>query len=335
MHDATCSTCWRRCRVRPGDAVFVALEDPPTVTVAITAADPRPRRLARIARVSQPYLYLAPALILLVVWTYRPLLQAAQLSTYSWNLLPTSPMVQVGADNYRRLVELPAVSESVWRTAILIFGLLPFTIVLPVAIAFATRRVDGRARVVYQSIVFAPFLIAPVAGAAVWQWLLDPSAGIVNRILGTDNNWLQDADTAQFVIIVITGWHFLGFAVLVVSAGMAGVSPDYQEAAQMDGATRFQIDRWITLPLLSPTLVFLMLMTVLLSAQWTFPLIDTLTQGGPSRSTTNIYYLLWDYGFHSFDAGLSAAAGMLLFVGFGAIAGGLVWLSERMSFHDN
>ncbi|WMN02128.1 carbohydrate ABC transporter permease [Rhodococcus erythropolis] len=289
----------------------------------------------RVLRGAQPYLYLTPALVLLFVWTYRPLMQAARLSTYSWNLLPTNAMQPVGAGNYRRLLELPAFGDSIWRTVVLIFALFPFSIVLPVVIAFATRGVDGRARMIYQSIIFAPFLIAPVAGAAVWQWLLDPSAGIVNRTLGSDRNWIQDTNTAQLVIIVITGWHFLGFAVLVVSAGMAGVNGDYSDAAQMDGATQWQIDRWITLPLLSPTLVFLTLMTVLLSAQWTFPLIDTLTQGGPSQSTTNIYYLLWDYGFHSFDAGLSAAAGIVLFVGFGAVAGLLVWLSERITFHDN
>lgn len=317
--------------------VFVTVEDPPRVLVvdADREQHARPGRWRRVARSAQPYLYLTPAVALLIVWTYRPLMQAAELSTYSWNLLPTTPMVPVGADNYRRLLELPAVGDSLWRTAILILGLLPFSIVLPVVIAFATRNVNGRARVVYQSVVFAPFLIAPVAGAAVWQWLLDPGAGIVNRIIGSDRNWIQDADTAQFVIIVITGWHFLGFAVLVVSAGMAGVDASYQEAAEMDGASKWQIDRWIVLPLLSPTLVFLALMTVLLSAQWTFPLIDTLTQGGPSRSTTNIYYLLWDYGFRTFDAGLSAAAGIVLFLGFGALAGGLVWLSEKVAFHDD
>ena len=291
--------------------------------------------LERLLRSAQPYLYLAPAIFFLVVWTYRPLVQAAQLSTYSWNLLPTSPMTAVGADNYRRLLELPAVGDSIWRTVVLILALLPFSIILPVVVAFSTRGVLGRSRVLYQAIIFAPFLIAPVAGAAVWQWLLDPSAGMVNRVLGSDRNWIQDTSTAHMVIIIITGWHFLGFAVLVVSAGMAGENSDYSEAAQMDGASRWQIDRWITFPLLSPTLVFLTLMTVLLSAQWTFPLIDTLTQGGPSQSTTNIYYLLWDYGFNSFDAGLSAAAGIVLFVGFGAVAGMLVWLSERVTFHDN
>ncbi|HEY9314482.1 MAG TPA: sugar ABC transporter permease [Williamsia sp.] len=295
----------------------------------------RNRRWSRLRRGAVPYLYLAPALTLLVVWTYRPLVQAVQLSTVSWNLLPTSPMESVGVDNYRKLFELPALGDAVWLTATLIIGLLPFTVVLPVVIGFAMRGITVRSSKIYQGLIFAPFLVAPVAGAAVWRWLLDPGGGVVNRLLGTDHNWIYDKSTAQLTIIVITGWHLIGFAVLAVSAGLAGISSDYEEAAALDGATRLQIGARITLPLLSPTLVFLTLMTILLSAQWSFPLIDTLTQGGPAGATTNIYYLLWDYGFHSFNAGLSAAAGVVLFLGFGVVAGFLVWLSERISFHDN
>jgi len=165
--------------------------------------------------------------------------------------------------------------------------------------------------------------------------LLDPRSGAVNQTLGTTINWLQEPGPAQLAIIVITGWHVLGFAVLVVAAGLAGITDDYADAAALDGATRGQITRWITVPLLSPTLVFLLLMSVLLAAQWSFPLIDTLTHGGPAGATTNVYYLLWDYGFHSFDAGLGAAAGVIFFLGFGVIAGLLVWLSEKVTIHDN
>ena len=302
------------------------------------AAEMVPARLSAIRRAGRravPYLYLAPALILLVVWTYRPLAQAVQLSTYSWNLLPTSPSTPVGLANYRRLLDLPEFTDSIGRTVVLIAGLLPFTVLLPVPIALAARRVSDRARTVYQAFVFAPFLVAPVAAAAVWRWLLNPRSGAVDRVLGSDRNWVYEPSTAPWVIIVITGWQLLGFAVLVVWAGFAGISGDYDEAARVDGARPGQILRWITLPLLSPTLLFLVLTTVLLSPVLTFPLIDTLTQGGPTRATTNIYYLLWDYAFHSFDAGLSAAAGVLLFLGFGAIAGVLVWISERVSFHDD
>ncbi|MGW4370192.1 carbohydrate ABC transporter permease [Nocardia takedensis] len=282
-----------------------------------------------------PYLYLAPALAMLVIWTYRPLVQAFELSTYSWNLLPSQPMKPVGTTNYERLLELPAFWDSLSRTGVLILGLLPFTVVLPVALALAGRRVSPRARTIYQAFIFTPFLVAGVAAAAVWRWLLHPGGGVVGRLLGSDRNWVYDVDTAQGVIIVITGWQLLGFAVLVVWAGLAGISPDYDEAARVDGASPGQIRRWITMPLLSPTLLFLVLTTVLLTPTLTFPLIDSMTQGGPAQATTNIYYLLWDYAFHSFDAGLSAAAGVLLFVGFGILAGALVWLSERLSFHDD
>ncbi|WP_067542714.1 carbohydrate ABC transporter permease [Nocardia crassostreae] len=282
-----------------------------------------------------PYLYLAPAVVLLIVWTYRPLVQAFELSTYSWNLMPTSPARAVGIGNYERLLELPSFGDSIWRTVALIAGLLPFTVLLPLVIALACRRVGGRARTVYQALAFAPFLVAPVAAAAVWRWLLHPGAGAVGQVLGSDRNWVYDAATAPRVIVVIAGWHLVGFAMLVVWAGLAGISSDYDEAARVDGADAGQIRRWITLPLLSPTLMFLVLNTVLLSPTLTFPLIDTMTQGGPAQATTNIYYLLWDYAFHSFDAGLSAAAGVLLFLGFGVIAVVLVWISEKVAFHDD
>lgn len=312
--------------------MFVEVALPPPIAVPVAE---RPALVRRVLRAAPPYLYLAPALTLLVIWTYRPLVQTVQLSFFSWNLLPTQPMVPAGLANYERLLELPELGQAMLRTLAVIGGLLPFTVGIPVAAALLTRRIRGRARVVYRALVFAPMLVAPVASAAVWRWLLDPSAGAVNRVLGTTNNWLHETGSANLGIIGITGWHLLGFAVLVVTAGLAGINSDYSDAAQLDGATRGQVTRWITLPLLSPTLVFLTLMTVLLSAQWTFPLIDALTQGGPAEATTNVYYLLWDYSFHSYDAGLGAAAGIMLFLVFGLIAAGLVWLSERLTFHDD
>ncbi|MET0191429.1 MAG: sugar ABC transporter permease [Pseudonocardia sediminis] len=305
---------------------------PPPPVVARPA--PAARRRRRTAGSLAPYLYLLPGLVLLGIWVYRPLVQTFQLSFVSWNLLPTAPARPVGLANYERLFALPDFGDAVGRTFLLILGLLPFTIVVPVLVGLLARRVRGRAATVYQALVFAPLLIAPVAGAAVWQWMLDPRSGAVNQVLGTSTNWLQEPGPAQLAIIVITGWHVLGFAVLVVVAGLAGVDDTYAAAASLDGASRGQITRWITLPLLSPTLVFLLLMTMLLAAQWSFPLIDTLTKGGPSGATTNVYYLLWDYGFHSFDAGLGAAAGVIFFLGFGVLAAALVWLSDRVTFHD-
>jgi multiple sugar transport system permease protein len=314
--------------------VLVELAAPPAPPTPV--APPRAGVAARMRERGglTPYLYLAPGLVLLGIWVYRPLAQTVQLSFLSWNLLPTAPALPVGLANYDRLLALPAFGDSIGRTVVLMLGLLPFTVVVPVLVGLLARRVRGRAATFYQALVFAPLLVAPVAGAAVWQWMLDPRSGAINQILGTTTNWLQEPGPAQLMIIVITEWHVLGFAVLVVAAGLAGINDDYAAAAALDGATRGQITRWITLPLLSPTLVFLVLMTTLLAGQWSFPLIDTLTKGGPADATTNVYYLLWDYGFHTFDAGLGAAAGVIFFVGFGVLAAGLVWLSDRVTFHD-
>ncbi|MEO3781918.1 sugar ABC transporter permease [Actinocorallia sp. B10E7] len=307
---------------------FVEVAPPrPRGEAAPSAARPSPA--LRLVRAAPPYLYLAPGLVLLVVWTYWPLTQTFYLSFHSWNLVPTSPMTPVGTDNYERLLTTPALADSVGRTFQVILGLLPFTVVVPLVVNLLARGVGGRMGAVYRGVVFAPMLVAPVAGAAAWMFLLDPGAGMVNAVLGTDVNWLNSTATAQWAIIVITGWHLVGFAVLVVAAGLAGIDSEYTAAARVDGASPGQITRWITLPLLSPTLAFLALMTVLLSAQWTFPLIDTLTQGGPAGSTTTIHYLLWEYGFRSHDAGLTAAAGMIFFVGFMLPAIPLARLADR------
>lgn len=320
----------------PAEGSFVTL--PPRVSGPAVAAT-RPGIARRVTVLLPPYLYLLPALAGIVAWTYRPLLQTAQLSFYEWNLIPTTPMVPVGAANYRAILALPEMWQAIQITVWYLLALLPFTIVIPTVTALLTQRIGGRSRVVYRALIFIPTLAAPVAAAAVWQWLLYPSGGAVNRVLevfGVNGpNWLRNTATAPIAIIGITGWQLLGFAVLVVTAGLTAIDPDYGGAAALDGASRWQITRWITLPLLSPSLLFMVLMTLLLSAQWMFPLIDVLTQGGPGGATTNLYYLLWQFGFRDFNAGMGAAAGVIFFVGFGVVALVFVRLTDQLTFHDN
>ena len=312
------------------------IEVPPEQVAGRTEVRPAtPGRWRRIARVLPPYLYLAPALAGVGFWVYRPLAQTVELSFFNWDLLPTSPMVPAGLSNYTQLLHSPQLGASLWVTVLFILGMVPFTIVGPTVIGLLTRRVHGRLGALYRGLVFAPVLVPPVAGAVVWQWLMDPTHGAIDRAIGTPVNWLEQPGTAQVAIIAITGWHVLGFAVLIVSAGLAGINDDYTAAAQLDGASRGQITRWVTLPLLSPTLALLALMTVLLSAQWSFPVINTLTQGGPTGATTNIYYLLWQQAFQGFAAGTAAAGGVLFFLGFGVVAVFLAKLTERFSVYDD
>jgi multiple sugar transport system permease protein len=182
-------------------------------------------------------------------------------------------------------------------------------------------------------------LVSPVVTATVWEFLLSPVGGFFDTVLGwfglAQTNWLQQPDTAKYAIVAISGWKVLGVSVLIVTAGLAAISTEYYEAAAIDGAGRFQVFRRVTLPLLSPTLLFMFIFVVLLSSQIIFPLVNALTQGGPAGTTTDIYYFLYTNGFMSFDVGLASAAAVCFFVVFGAVALVCIRLLDRFSFYDN
>lgn len=280
-----------------------------------------------------PYLFLAPAFLTLGVWIYWPLIEAFRLSFYEWNLLPTSDPVFVGLDNYRNLLALSELRVAAWNTIVYTLGLLPLTVGLPLLVALMTREAVGRAGAVYRAIIFVPMIVAPVVVALVWRWLLNPDHGIVNVLLKglgfPTIRFLQDADTAIWTIIFITGWKLLGFSTLLFAAAMTNIDRSLIEVARIDGASEGQIARRIVIPLVMPTTVFLSVLTVLHGAQWSFVYINVLTQGGPRNATTNLYYLLWEYGFSSFAIGWSTSAGMMLFAAFSLFAIAGVWAMGR------
>lgn len=287
----------------------------------------------------RPYLYLLPAILCFVVWIYEPLARAFILSFQQWNLLPSTPKVWIGFENYRNIFALPKFWQALTNTWYYLLGLLPLAVVLPLAIAIITHDLPARSRNLYRALIFVPMIVPPVVGAAVWRWLLDPNHGIVNLALqglGLEPiGFLSDASIALWTITFITGWKLIGFSTLILAAANASIDEALIEAARLDGASRWEIVRDIRLPLLSPTILLLVLMVVLLGAQWSFAYIHVLTEGGPLGATTNIYYLLWQFGFGSLSVGWSSASAVILFVGFGLLAMALFALKARFSFHDN
>lgn len=322
----------------PDDATGAPRCDVSRPTSAPIAAHRGPL-VPRLAAAAVPYALLVPAALTLAIWVYRPLTRTIELSFHEWNLMPNSPSEWVGGRNYRDILRLPELRRSLAVTGWMMLGLVPFTIVLPVVAALTTQQMGSRGRSLYRAALFVPVLVTPVVTAAVWRWLLSTSGGVYQlplEWLGRDPiNWFRDARPALLAVITVAGWKMLGFATLLVSAGTSSIDASYHEAAAIDGASARRI-RWrITLPLLSPTLTFMGLMTVLLTAQWVFPLIQLLTQGGPAGATTNIYFLLYTMGFTSFDAGRSSAAGVVFFVAFGLLALGCLALMDKLSFYDN
>ncbi|MDR3398013.1 MAG: sugar ABC transporter permease [Pandoraea sp.] len=304
---------------------------------AVAAPPPRARtwRVHRIA----PWLYILPATATFLIWVYEPLGRAVWLSFVDWNMLPTSEKTFVGWENYRNILGLDQLWQATANTGLSIVGLLPIAVALPLAIAIYTEDLPRRARHLYRALIFVPMIIAPVVAATVWRWLLDPGHGIVNlglQALGfSPIDFLNDPRCALWTIIGITGWKLMGFSTLIFTAANANINPSLIEAARMDGATHWAIVRDIRLPLLSSNVLFLTMMTILLGAQWSFAYINVLTQGGPLGATTNLYYLLWDFGFSSLSVGWASASAVLLFAMFGTIAFVLLRMIDRYSFHDN
>jgi multiple sugar transport system permease protein len=297
-----------------------------------------PRGLRNIKHLV-PYLYVLPAVVLVGVWIYAPLIQTVNLSFYDWNMLPTSPATLVGLGNYTDVINLPEMRTAVANTGLYVLAGIAFLVLLPTAAVLVVRRLSRRASNAYQALIFLPYLMTPVATGALWRWLFAEQTGLITQWAAAAGielgNVFRDPNTSLWAIVVILGWQMIGFGVLMVSAGYTGIDPLYSEAAAIDGASERRITWTIVLPLLSPTLAFLGLMAVLLVAQWSFPLIDLLTQGGPGSSSTNVYHLLYVFGFQNFDAGISSAAGVLFFISFSLIAWFFVELSERLSFYDD
>ncbi|MDX5358768.1 MAG: sugar ABC transporter permease [Rhodobacterales bacterium] len=303
----------------------------------LTYAAPAPR-IAGLLRLAEPWAYLAPALAVLVIWTYIPLLQAFELSFHQWNMLPRSQPRWVGLDNYSNLLALPDMQQAVRNTVLYTLGLLPLSVGIPLAIAIVTQDLKGPLRNLYRALVFVPMIVAPIVAAILWRWLLNEDHGLVNAWLSALGlpvvGFLRDPDVALWTLVWITGWKLIGFSTLLFSAANSAISPAYLEAARMDGASDWQITRDIRLPLLSPTILLLTMMTILFGAQWSFVYINALTGGGPLRSTTNVFFVMWEYGFKTMSAGWSTAAGMLTFAVLAVIALACMALMRRFSVYD-
>jgi multiple sugar transport system permease protein len=301
----------------------------------------RPSIAKTIMKRATPFLFLAPALLLVLFWVYRPLVETFGLSTKQWNMNPNVEPINVGLENFRYIFTHPDFLQAVLNTAIYILAMLPFSVVIPMILAIVTNNLSNRAKNIYRALFFLPMIMPPVAISAVWRWLMHPVNGLINSILikmgfiEEGIRFLSDENMVLFSIVIIAGWKMIGFSTLMFSAGLTGIDKSYYEAASVDGHRRWKQTLSITIPLLSPTIMLMIMMSVLMTAQWTFAYIDVLTQGGPAGASTNVYYLLWTYGFKNFNSGLSAAAAVVFFIGFGLLALLFTRLTRKIAFYDN
>ncbi len=255
------------------------------------------------------YLLLAPAALLVVLFILGPVLVLALLSLTDWQLGSTA-LRFVGLGNYAQLAQDPGVRTSLRNTGVYVAVVVPVSTALALAAALAIQGA-GRLAVVYRTAFFLPVTTTVVAMALAWEFLLHPSFGLVNLVLGQlgfrGPVWLRDPDTVLYALAAIGIWLKLGYYVVLFLAGLSTVPRNLYDAAAVDGVVgaldRF---RYVTWPLLGPTLLFVLIVATIQTFQ-VFEIVATLTQGRPGRASEVLLFTIFQEGFVYFRTGYASA----------------------------
>lgn len=260
--------------------------------------------------------YLLPAMLLLLVFFVVPVLATVGISLTDWKLGGTLPDF-VGYDNYVRLFDSRDFRNSLANTLKLTVFVIPVSFVVALLLALGVRAA-GRLSGLWQTVYFLPVASTFVAMAVVWQWLLHPELGLISWGLQSFGlggiNWLNDPGLVLFTIGFISVWQLAGYYMVLFLAGLMQMPRILYEAAEMDGAaTAFDHFVHVTWPMLGPTSLFVLIITVIKSFQ-IFDAVKVLTGGGPDRASEIILYTLYQEGFSFFRTGLAAAIATIFFV---------------------
>ncbi|MEU4343730.1 sugar ABC transporter permease [Nocardia sp. NPDC023852] len=262
----------------------------------------------RGARVVTSYVLLLPSLIGVGGFLVLPIVLVAWLSVHSWNLL--GPMEFVGLRNWRSVLEDRAFGHALLVTLVLTAIVVPAQTVLGFAVAAALARRRGATglRVMYA----LPWMCAPVAVGVVWQWMFAPTGGAIDAVLGRRIEWLSDPALALPAVSAVSVWANFGYVALFFVAGIRAIPREILDAGALDGATGWHRIRWLILPLLRPTMFFV-LVTGVLTAFQTFDLVYALTKGGPGDRTDVVAMRIFSEAFDAARPGRAAVMAIVLF----------------------
>ncbi|WP_433164022.1 carbohydrate ABC transporter permease [Kribbella sp. CA-247076] len=265
-----------------------------------------------------PYLFLAPYLLLFLLFVVGPAFFGFWMSLHDWDFqLPGKPFV--GLQNYKDLFDpLSATAEPFWHsmraTGIFTVASVPFLVAVPLALAvLLNRKFPGRT--FFRAVYFAPFVLGVAVIGLMFRYILDTSFGLLNAFLGLfgvpDIGWTNDQPYAFISLVAVTVWWTAGFNAIIFLAGLQDIPQEQYEAAELDGANSWQQFRNVTLPGLRPVTVFIITITVLASANM-FGQSVLITQGGPGDTTTTALMVITDTGFGQFRMGQATAMSYLL-----------------------
>lgn len=265
---------------------------------------------------------LGPSLLFLAAFTYWPILRAAAYGFFDVQL-GSSEIFFVGLENYARLWHDALFWQSLRNTVVYMVVTVPTSIALALLLAVALDR-GLRGTALYRSTFFYPVMIPSVAAGMVWVFLYAPGYGPINglmELLGLPQlEWLYDKQWALPAIIVMSVWKYAGYFMLILLAALQLVPRDLYEAARLDGVSGFRQLVHITVPLISPTLYFVVVIGVLHSYQ-IFDYVFVMTQGGPADATNVLTFYIYQNAFQFQDIGTASAIASILLVVVGALIG--------------
>ena len=283
------------------------------------------------------WLFVAPALLAIGVFFFLPVLAALGISLTDFDIYAVADLDNlrfVGARNYLRLVESPLFWKSLGNTLFFVVVGVPLSIAVSLGMALLLHSRLTRFKAVFRTSLFAPVVTTVVAVAVIWRYLFHTRYGLINYALGQLGidpiDWLGDPDWAMPAIIVFAVWKNFGYNMIIFLAGLQNIPDDLYEAARLDGATRAQQLRFVTIPALAPTLLLVSILTIAGYFQL-FAEPYVMTRGGPVQSTTSVLYLMYEEGFKWWNLGPASAVAFVLFLLMFAITALQLRLVRRWS----
>lgn len=257
--------------------------------------------------------FILPAVIPLIIFWIYPILRTLYISFTDWDYM--SPQYSmVGFNNYRFLFKDPRFYKALVNTAQFSLGTVIPTIVLGLGLALLLSK-SMKGNGIFKFIVFSPWITPTVAISIVWSWIYEPNTGFANLVLNFFRlpalKWIASSDSAMLSVVIVTIWKSVGYAMIFYLSALEKVPEDLYEASSLDGARGLQRFRDVTIPCISPTTFFLVIITMVNSLQ-AYDQIQILTQGGPSGSTRTLLYMYYQLGFREFDMGQASAVAVVL-----------------------
>lgn len=256
------------------------------------------------------WVFILPALIGTFIFIIIPVIFSFGLSFMDWDLINKAHFV--GLKNYTDIFSDPLFGKILLNTFVYAISTSIFAVIIPLVLAcILNSKIRGSE--FFKTAYFLPFVTPMIVIAVIWQWIFDPNIGILNHVLHLHINWLYDARFAMPAIIIVSVWKLIGYNMVIFLSGLSALNQSLFEASKIDGANFFNTFRYVTVPLLSPTIFFVVVITCISSFQ-IFDLIYLMTQGGPQDSTNVLVYAIYKNAFEYFKIGHASAIAYVLFI---------------------